>query len=143
MCEYRDELAKVGVSTTSRWLNNHGQGERDADTNGSAVYETGDLVRFANEDIEDIRAADVFVTFTERRTAGYTSGGRHVEFGLAFAAEKRIMIVGPLENVFHELAGSHPLIEQVPDWDAAKMVLFRIAMSKLQERDELVRETVA
>ena len=30
-------------------------------------------------------------------------GGRHVEFGLALAAGKRLCIVGPRENIFHFL----------------------------------------
>jgi hypothetical protein len=31
------------------------------------------------------------------------TGGRHVEFGLALAQGKRVIIVGPRENVFHYL----------------------------------------
>ena len=32
-----------------------------------------------------------------------TSGGLHTEFGMALALKKRLILVGPRENVFHTL----------------------------------------
>lgn len=130
---YREELQNVGVGVTSRWLDKHGQGERDDSTNGHVVYTSEALAKCALEDVEDIKSCDVFVTFTEKPSVGYTSGGRHVEFGIALNTDKRIVIVGPRENVFHELAEIHPSIEQVATWEDAKMSLFRMAMFHLNE----------
>ncbi len=57
----------------------------------------------AEEDLIDLLLADTVISFTEKRDVGYNRGGRHVEFGIALAARKRLIIVGPRENVFHWL----------------------------------------
>ena len=44
----------------------------------------------------------------------WARGGRHVEFGMAIAAQKRIVVIGPRENIFHWL----PMIEQFDTFDA-------------------------
>ena len=48
-------------------------------------------------------AADAVIIFTEIPNTILATGGRHVEFGLALAQGKRMIIVGPRENVFHYL----------------------------------------
>jgi hypothetical protein len=48
-------------------------------------------------------AADAVIIFTEIPNATPATGGRHVEFGLALAQGKRVIVVGPRENVFHYL----------------------------------------
>ena len=48
-------------------------------------------------------AADTVIIFTEIPNTILATGGRHVEFGLALAQGKRVIIVGPRENVFHYL----------------------------------------
>jgi len=50
----------------------------------------------------------VLLFFSEPPDSHSKRGGRHVEFGLALAWGKRLMIVGPRENVFHCL----PQVEQ-------------------------------
>ena len=57
--------------------------------------------RFASEDLEDIRRADVVICFTEEPRSNNSRGGRHVEFGYALGLGKTIVIVGPRENVFY------------------------------------------
>lgn len=60
----------------------------------------------AINDIDDLEAADCLVSFTEAPTEGVSwaaRGGRHVEFGWALAAGKRLCVVGPRENIFHHL----------------------------------------
>lgn len=37
-------------------------------------------------------------------------GGRHVEFGVAVASCKRLVVIGPRENIFHHL----PRVEVFP-----------------------------
>src|SRR5260370_22529594 len=57
----------------------------------------------ARQDCEDLMAADAVIIFTEIPNTILATGGRHVEFGLALAQGKRVIIVGPRENVFHYL----------------------------------------
>lgn len=54
----------------------------------------------ADECLEDIRAADVVVAFTEPADSPYSRGGRHVELGYALALRKPVVILGPVENIF-------------------------------------------
>lgn len=65
-------------------------------------------------DLEDVDEADTVISFTERPDM-YTTGGRHVEFGYAIATGKRLVVIGPRENVFHYF----PTVEQfdtLNDW---------------------------
>lgn len=55
----------------------------------------------AQEDLDDIRQADVVFAYTEHPdTPGAARGGRHVELGYAIAHHKITVTIGPLENVF-------------------------------------------
>lgn len=154
LVRYKEDLEAAGHTVTSRWL----AGDHQWDSSGSVVrdYEAGgnppDAVRFAQEDVEDLLAADVVLSFTEtpretftaddfddafeatvrksrvdrsrewravmaeelNRAAGRASrGGRHVEFGMALALGKRVIVVGPRENVFHLL----PEVEVHVNWN--------------------------
>lgn len=113
-----DLMADLGIETTSRWIDGHGDDKDD--------FTPAELAVFADEDIEDIRRADVFVTFTTHEGVGYTSGGRHVEFGIALILGKPIIIIGPRENVFHELAETSPQITHVETWAGAKAALVEL-----------------
>lgn len=53
----------------------------------------------ANRDILDLRHADTLISFT----GGRGRGGRHVEFGVAVALAKRLVVIGPREHIFHTL----------------------------------------
>lgn len=98
LCHYRDILETKGCVITSRWLNgNHEVGDMGLSDEASAELRQ----RFALEDWEDLMAADVCINFTEPSRTGPTRGGRHVEFGAALAAGKRVIVVGHRENVFH------------------------------------------
>lgn len=94
---YADDLEEeYGIGCTSRWLT--GEHGFPDDDDG---FSQSDLIRFAAEDLADIRAADVFMLFTEHPDIGYTSAGRMVEYGYALAHGKLIVIVGPTaENIF-------------------------------------------
>ena len=126
LCEYRSDLQSRGLTVTSNWLDGPRQraiagqvlGERD-----EAVIEAGgdspesvELRRLcAEQDTKDVMAADTFVTFTELPDAKAGRGGRHVEFGMALALGLRIVVIGPVENVFHAL----PEVERVGSWTEA------------------------
>jgi hypothetical protein len=81
-------IEQLGHVVTSRWL--AGLGREDADN--------------ARYDLTDVVVADALVLFAEapNRSAPFR-GGRHVEFGYALRAGKTMFIVGPRENIFHEL----------------------------------------
>ncbi len=85
-------LGEAGHEVTSRWI--HG------------LHDTLPEVRCAIDDLDDIRASDLLVLFTEKPEAGYMSGGRHVEYGYAIGCGVRTIVVGPKENVFHFLPGT-------------------------------------
>lgn len=94
--EYATRLDAAGHSITSRWR--YGPDKPYEQT--SQI----DALAHALRDEEDIMRADCVISFTEPRNEGYSSGGRHVEFGIARAAGKINILVGPDENVFHQLA---------------------------------------
>lgn len=103
---YAARLAELGVKVTSRWLAGHECADADCSPE--------ELRRFAAEDLVDIYRADLFVAFTEDpATAGYHSGGRHVELGYAIAWGLDVAVVGPRENVFHWLE----IVEQFDTFD--------------------------
>lgn len=102
MVKYADELEDYGIIVNSRWIRgNHelheGTDMRDYDFNQSCAI----------DDIEDIEDAEIFITFTEKPNddPSYSRGGRHVEFGYAYAFNKEIHVIGGRENVFHYLGG--------------------------------------
>lgn len=102
----------MGFQVNTRWL--------DGGHEWSGV-DDGDIpppeaVRFAMEDVADIHASQIFVCFTEEPRSGSSRGGRHVEYGMATMLGKRIVVVGPRENVFYTLPG--PIYVQ--EWQEAK-----------------------
>lgn len=107
----RDVLVGMGFEVTSRWIDLHPDVVGDfsasftADTLNTEPEKCAPL---GQHDLDDINRADWVVSFT----GGGGKGGRHVEFGYAYAREKRLFVVGPRENVFHTLAG----VEQFPTW---------------------------
>jgi hypothetical protein len=113
---YAQSLAERGIAVTSRWLG----GNHKVDNTGSPVTDAGDKLgdadlrtQFCNEDIADVKAADVLVLFTEDPTAaGASRGGRHVEFGMAMAWDMALVTVGPYENLFTY----HPRVAHFDTW---------------------------
>lgn len=101
LVSYRDQLQFHGFGVTSRWL-------------GAAQEEgsTEQRQSLAEGDIGDLHDAGTVVVFTEPADSTASRGGRHVEFGLALALSKWIMVVGPRENVFHCL----PQVEVFETW---------------------------
>ena len=84
---------------------------------GNGIPETAEVdmesQRFALEDYRDLQAADTVISWTEPpRVESTARGGRHVEFGLAMAMGKRLLVVGPRENLFHTM----PNVRQFDEW---------------------------
>lgn len=89
-------LEANGFPVTSRWL-------RIDD-----MPDTDDAARL---DLQDIDEADALVLLNAEdwRTAG--TGGRHTEFGYAYAKDKDLCVVGVRTNVFHHLTAVHVVDE--------------------------------
>jgi nucleoside 2-deoxyribosyltransferase len=92
---YASELERTSSKhhITSRWL----LGTHEAhDTRYTQEQARG----WALDDLEDLLASDTLIAFTEESGSPYGRGGRHVEFGYALALGKRIIVIGPAENIF-------------------------------------------
>lgn len=117
-----EELRKHGIEVTSRWINETIPG------NATVASVSEDYLReTAIIDIEDILAADTVVLITPTKKdyktipkPSWARGGRVFEsgfqYGLMLASRfrkgRRLVIVGPKENVFHWLSE----VEHFPDW---------------------------
>lgn len=97
-------LSGDGHNITSYWLT------------GIPAVENWSRGACAKQDIADIIKADCVLVLTGTPS---TSGGHHVETGFALALYKRIVLVGPRQNVFHHL----PRVEQYSTFDEARNIL--------------------
>lgn len=107
---YAAQLNTLGLEVTAQWLD-----EPHAATIPFTSRDPEELREFARRDVDDIARADAFVFFSLDPEQPTKRGGRHVELGIALAMKKRIIVVGPRENIFHFL----PEIEVAPTWDQA------------------------
>lgn len=107
---YAAELRAVGHTVTSRWLDGNHEAEDNAFDGGLV-----DGAQFALEDLRDLRRADIVIAFTEVPRSGHSRGGRHVEFGVAIAMDKHLIVVGHRENVFYCL----PRVDFYKTWPEA------------------------
>jgi nucleoside 2-deoxyribosyltransferase len=120
--DYRDALKALGHVVTSSWLD-------------IAEEDPTAAVKCAKRDIADIRAADILVAFTEPERSPWTRGGRHYEAGCAFAVGKKLMLVGPVENIFYAL----------PEWQKFSSfddVLVELRNSKPKSQKPRVIKTI-
>jgi len=95
---YAEELRAEGIEVTARWLE-----EKYSPNTGMNEVPYNELVMFARTDLQDVEDADVLVFFAEDPENQPVRGGRHVEFGYALALGKQILVIGPVENIFHNL----------------------------------------
>jgi len=107
LVEYRRQLQDLGHIVQARWLN------------GDHQYDQFSNEGFAVEDLEDVIAAELCISFTEGPRYKANRGGRHVEYGIALANKARVMVVGYRENIFHWL----PFVEFYPTWEEALSTL--------------------
>ena len=99
--EYAQQLSFLDISTTSRWLYEDIENDKQA---AAAVNEIMPGKPFAKRDLEDIRNSHAVVCFSSSPRIAHTNrGGYHVEFGYALAQGLVPVIVGPRENIFHAL----------------------------------------
>jgi hypothetical protein len=98
MRDLAEELRRMGHEVATRWLDTEWANRPDQSSAAPPEYRE----KYALIDLEDVRAADWVINFTEAPGDG-SRGGRHVEFGLAVAWGKRVIVVGHRENLFHHL----------------------------------------
>ncbi len=114
LCRYRDTLRAMGHDVQARWLD----GKHQISDNGTPIGDHGEALveghdtsqrnaelraKFAQDDFEDVSGADAVISFTEPPRSQANRGGRHVEYGVALALGKRLLVVGHRENLFHWL----------------------------------------
>lgn len=116
MQQCRRDLEAIGCKVTSRWIN----GDHQIDDAGLSLQaKEAERIRFATEDRDDLARADCVISFTEKPRSSNSRGGRHVEYGMALALAKRVIVVGHRENVFHCL----PEVEFYETWPDALAAL--------------------
>ncbi len=54
-------------------------------------------------DYNDVKSCTTLILLTKPRGTQHSGGGRHVEFGMAYALGKRCIIIGEKEHVFCHL----------------------------------------
>jgi hypothetical protein len=111
----RDVLRGMGHEVTSRWIDLHGGKESVDGLEDQLQTNPEEFEEYGEHDLEDIRNADVIMCFA----GGGGRGGRHVEWGYAYALGKRMILVGPRENVFHALG----CVEHYASWPSLVMAL--------------------
>jgi len=111
----RSQLVVLGHVVTSRWI------DRDHHPDDSDIT-------IANEDLVDLEQAHLVISFTEviGSHPGRNRGGRHVEFGVALASGKRLIVVGPRENVFHSVRS----VEHFETWEEALTSLRSVGITE-------------
>ncbi len=105
MQQYKHRLEQAGFVVTSRWVKGEHEAQEGRQDANNALY--------ALEDFVDVGKADWVVSFTEEPNAKSGRGGRHVELGMALAFNKRCIVIGPRENIFHYL----PQIVRYETWE--------------------------
>jgi nucleoside 2-deoxyribosyltransferase len=128
---YREELAAIGITVTSRWIN--GDHEWVGVPDEDMPLEVG--AHFATEDVEDIDISDLVVNFTEAPRTTNGRGGRHWECGYAYAQGIDQVVVGHREHVFHCLTD----IIFVETWEEAKEYIagYKYMLDMTHARDML------
>jgi len=115
---YARELRADGHTVSARWLT----GEHGTLVGHTSRAEGDAFARLcAEHDRDDLGRADAVVIFTDppdfKSPRG--RGGVHVEFGMALALRKRVLVVGHRVHVFHHL----PEVEFYLTWPEARTAL--------------------
>jgi nucleoside 2-deoxyribosyltransferase len=105
-----EELHCAGAEVTSRWLGSERSLEQFELTGD------GRSAELARMDIDDLKAAEICIAFTENGDGPSGRGGRHTELGIALALNLRVVLIGPREHVFHCL----PTVERYASWQEAR-----------------------
>lgn len=119
MNQYAQQLRNLGHEVDCRWLQGLHQlhpGAVELETTGFKTRDEGVSLLaapFALDDVEDLAKSDAIIFFSEPPESYSKRGGRHVEFGMAIALKKILIVIGIRENVFHCL----PEVKRYESWD--------------------------
>lgn len=95
--ELAEGLVEEGAVVCSRWIWKKGE----EPTKGS------ERRLLAQQDLQDLSLAHALVFYNPARSHNTGSGGCHTEVGYALALGKVVVVVGGMENVFHDLMEVH------------------------------------
>jgi hypothetical protein len=105
------ELEEDGHIVTSSWIREEEVGISPAESQAPSV---------AARNVEEIASSQVFLAYSELAASPHRGrGGRQVEFGIAVALGKRLILCGPPEHVFHRLTA----VEHHDRFDAVRAAL--------------------
>ena len=103
IAEYARDVSEYGHEVASSWLlpdNTRDNGDQNNQVDQAENTVPLEAMYFALEDWQNVLRSEVVIAFTEPSKSGAPRGGRHVELGLALAWGKKVVVVGPRENVF-------------------------------------------
>lgn len=135
--KYAQDVIDRGYDLSSSWLlpdDARPNGLRNSTVDSAKDTVPLEAMYFAQEDWNNVLRADVVVAFTESPVSGASRGGRHVELGLALAWGKKVIIVGPRENVFCTLPQIHHY------WNWGEAVLNEIGRSSWTAEGDLYQD---
>lgn len=89
-------LKDEGIGCTASWLTEAAEDDSDD---------------AAKRDLADIDRCDAFIAMNPERYRNAGTGGRHVEYGYAFALGKPLLLFGVVSNVFHRLSEAVVVVE--------------------------------
>ena len=113
------ELKKMKV--TARWITMEKAEIRDE------PY----LQMWAQNDLDDVAAADVLLAISPFEYIEKGTGGRHVELGYALALKIPVILYGFPTNIFHH----HPLVKCIAGGDFIKAIQNAAETRKTQSSD--------
>lgn len=95
---FAEHLQSLGHVITSTWTS---RPTRVVPQNTTPFKDPGSFADEAADDVREIRECDVLLLFSESPLLGIPRGCRHVESGIAIGCGKRVIVIGPHENIFH------------------------------------------
>lgn len=102
----------AGLEVTSRWIELHGDKEKDDPTNIKYFEEE------ATHDVQDVYRCDILILLNIQK-----SEGKAAETGMAMAWGKPVILVGERSNIFHYLpvpkvSNLNAAIELIRQWES-------------------------
>lgn len=115
MKQFQKELIERGHTVTSTWMN-----ETYAPDVKMEDLSEDQMRYFANRDLDEIEESDVVFLFTVAPTTEIVRGGSIFEAGYAMGKGKKLLVIGPAQNIFLLLT-----VNKVSNWKGAKEWLSR------------------
>lgn len=109
----RERMRAMGFKVDSLWMDQPEEGYTfNGRTEGERWKRAYDEAR---RDVENLQFVDAMVIDTQDES---TTGGREVELGIALSRGIKVVVIGPVRNIFHHLA--HARYESWDEFFAAE-----------------------